>query len=59
MKLAFESEDGGMKAISDIEGRCKMTQASTAFLWFTFACAVAAVVSSHLSRKSGRGGSIV
>lgn len=56
IKIALE---GVKKAESDIENRCRMTQASTAFLWFTFACAVGAVVLSHLSRKSGRGGSIV
>ena len=43
----------------DLTSRCRMAQADTALLWFTFACTVGAVALSFLSKRSGRGGSIV
>jgi len=45
--------------INVIQGRCRMAQADTAFLWLTFACAVGAALLSNRSSKSGHSGSIV
>jgi hypothetical protein len=50
---------GDAAALNDLEKRCRMVQADTAFLWFAFAASAAAVVLSNISRKSGLGGSIV
>jgi len=50
---------GDAAALNDLEKRCRMVQADTAFLWFAFAASAAAVVLSNMSRKSGLGGSIV
>ena len=56
----IRNEDKRARAVyDDITSRCRMAQADTALLWFTFACTVAAVALSFLSKRSGRGGSIV
>jgi hypothetical protein len=44
--------------INDVEGRCREIQATTAFLWFLFACFAVTVGLSFMSRGKG-GGSIV
>ncbi|TAQ90397.1 hypothetical protein B7494_g1226 [Chlorociboria aeruginascens] len=46
------------EALSDVEGRCKELQASTAFLWFTFACFAGTIVTGFLGGK-GRGSSSI
>jgi hypothetical protein len=50
-------QDGDL--LNDVQNRCRMTQADTAFLWFTAACATAAVALSFMSHKSGGRGSLV
>ena len=42
-------------ALDDLEGRCRELQASTAFLWFLFACFAVTVGLSFVSRGKGRG----
>ncbi|TGO11444.1 hypothetical protein BTUL_0109g00080 [Botrytis tulipae] len=43
------------KAIDDATGRCRETQASTAFLWFAAACFVGTTALHFLSSKRGGG----
>jgi len=45
--------------LDDWTSRCRMAQADTAMLWFTFACTLGAVALTFLSKRSGGRGSIV
>lgn len=51
-KYAFLSTK---QAENDVISRCRMSQADTALIWFTLACAAGAVALSFMSHKSGRG----
>lgn len=42
-------------ALNDVEGRCREVQATTAFLWFLFACFAVTVGLSFMSKGKGRG----
>lgn len=39
--------------IADIEQRCQIAQADCAFVWFTFACAAAALALSFMVKRRG------
>jgi len=41
------------KYIDDVEARCRMSQADTAFVWFTFAAAAGALALSFMVRSRG------
>jgi len=41
------------KYIADLEARCRMSQADTAFVWFTFAAAVGALALSFMVKSRG------
>ncbi|KAH8600860.1 marvel domain-containing protein [Bisporella sp. PMI_857] len=50
----------GGKYLDDMSSRCRMVQADTALLWFTFACVLAATILGSLgSRRGEKGGFIV
>lgn len=55
-KFYSENEKKAEKmAINDVEGRCREAQATTAFLWFLFACFAVTVGLSFVSKSKGRG----
>jgi hypothetical protein len=41
--------------VNDTEGRCREAQATTAFLWFLFACFAVTVGLSFMNKGKGRG----
>jgi hypothetical protein len=53
------SSNNGNEWYDDDVNRCRMAQADTALIWFSFLCAAAAILLSFMARRSGVKGSIV